>query len=37
MKTIMLINDDGVHSSGLLALKHKLDKLGRVIVVTPKE
>jgi 5'-nucleotidase len=37
MKTIMLINDDGVHSSGLLALKHKLDKLGRVVVVTPKE
>ena len=37
MKTIMLINDDGVHASGLLALKHKLDKLGRVVVVTPKE
>jgi 5'-nucleotidase len=37
MKTIMLINDDGVHSSGLLALKHKLDKLGKVVVVTPKE
>jgi len=37
MKTIMLVNDDGVHSSGLLALKQKLDKLGRVVVVTPKE
>jgi 5'-nucleotidase len=37
MKTIMLINDDGVHASGLLALKQKLDKLGRVVVVTPKE
>ena len=37
MKTIMLINDDGVHASGLFALKHKLDKLGRVVVVTPKE
>ena len=38
MKTIMLVNDDGVHSSGLLALKRKLDKLGRVVVVvTPKE
>ena len=37
MKTIILINDDGIHASGLLALKHKLDKLGRVVVVTPKE
>jgi 5'-nucleotidase len=37
MKTILLVNDDGIHASGLLALKHKLDKLGRVVVVTPKE
>ena len=37
MKTILLINDDGVHASGLFALKRKLDKLGRVVVVTPKE
>lgn len=37
MKTILLINDDGIHSPGLLALKKRLDKLGKVIVVTPKE
>jgi 5'-nucleotidase len=37
MKTILLINDDGVHASGLLALKQKLDKFGRVVVVTPKD
>jgi len=37
MKTILLINDDGIHSSGLIALKKRLDKLGKVIVVAPKE
>jgi 5'-nucleotidase len=37
MKTILLINDDGIQSSGLLALKRKLDKLGKVVVITPKE
>ncbi len=37
MKTILLVNDDGIHSTGLLALKRKLDELGRVVVVTPKE
>jgi 5'-nucleotidase len=37
MKTFLLVNDDGIHASGLLALKHKLDKLGSVVVVTPKE
>lgn len=37
MKTILLVNDDGVYASGLLALKQKLDKLGRIVVVTPKE
>lgn len=37
MKTILLINDDGIQSSGLLAIKKKLDRLGRVVVVAPKE
>jgi 5'-nucleotidase len=37
MKTILLINDDGVQSSGLLAIKEKLDMLGKVVVVAPKD
>jgi len=37
MKTILLINDDGIGSTGLIALKQKLDKCGKVVVVTPKE
>jgi 5'/3'-nucleotidase len=37
MKTILLINDDGIQSSGLLAIKKKLDGLGRVVVVAPKD
>jgi len=37
MKTILLINDDGIQSSGLLALKQKLDKNGKVVVIAPKE
>jgi 5'-nucleotidase len=37
MKTILLINDDGVQSSGLFAIKKKLDKLGKVVVVAPKD
>jgi len=37
MKTILLINDDGIYSSGLVAIKKRLDKLGKVIVVAPKE
>ncbi len=35
MKTILLINDDGIHSSGLIAIKNKLAKLGKVVVVAP--
>jgi len=35
MKTILLINDVGIQSSGLLALKWKLSKFGKVIA--PKE
>jgi 5'-nucleotidase len=37
MKTILLINDDGIQSSGLLALKQKIDKLGKVVVIAPRE
>lgn len=37
MKTILLINDDGINSSGLIAIKKKLANLGKVVVVTPKE
>jgi 5'-nucleotidase len=37
MPTILLINDDGIHSIGLLALKKQLAKLGEVLVVAPKE
>lgn len=34
---ILLINDDGIRSSGLIAMKKKLDALGRVVVVAPEE
>jgi len=37
MPTILLINDDGIHSIGLLALKKRLAKLGEVSVVAPEE
>jgi len=37
MKTILLINDDGIQSSGLLALKKKLDTCGKVVVIAPRE
>jgi len=37
MKTILLINDDGIQSSGLLTLKQKIDKLGKVVVIAPRE
>ena len=37
MPTILLINDDGIHSIGLLALEKRLTKLGKILVVAPKE
>ncbi len=37
MKTILLINDDGIESSGLIAMKRKLEKLGKVFVIAPRE
>ncbi len=37
MKTVMLINDDGVQSSGLLALKQKLSRCGKIFVIAPRD
>jgi 5'-nucleotidase len=37
MPTIMLTNDDGIQSVGLVALKERLEKLGKVIVVAPRD
>ena len=37
MPTILLINDDGIRSVGLLALKKRLAKLGEIQIVAPKE
>jgi len=36
MPTILLVNDDGIQSIGLLVLKKRLEKLGEVIVVAPE-
>jgi 5'-nucleotidase len=35
MTTILITNDDGIHSPGLSALKQALAPLGRVVVVAP--
>lgn len=35
MKRILITNDDGVHSLGLLALKQALEPLGKVTVIAP--
>ena len=37
MPTILLTNDDGIQSIGLIAMKKKLEKIGNVIVVAPKD
>jgi len=37
MPTILLTNDDGIQSIGLVILKKRLEKLGNVIVVAPKD
>ncbi len=34
-KIILITNDDGVHSEGLIALRRSLSALGRVIIVAP--
>jgi len=35
--TILLTNDDGIQSIGLVTLKKQLEKLGNVIVVAPRD
>jgi 5'-nucleotidase len=35
--TILLTNDDGIQSIGLITLKKRLEKLGNIIVVAPKD
>jgi 5'-nucleotidase len=37
LKRVLLINDDGIYSIGLLVLKKRLEKLGKVTVVAPLE
>jgi 5'-nucleotidase len=37
LPTILVINDDGIQSIGLTILKKRLDTLGNVIVVAPKD
>lgn len=37
MSTILLTNDDGIQSIGLIALKKKLEKIGDVLVAAPKD
>jgi 5'-nucleotidase len=36
MKTVLLINDDGINSKGLIIIKKKIEKLGRIVVIAPK-
>lgn len=35
MKTILITNDDGIHSPGILALQQALSPLGKTIVIAP--
>jgi len=37
LPTILVINDDGIESIGLTTLKKRLEKLGNVIVVAPRD
>jgi 5'-nucleotidase len=37
MKTILLINDDGIRSPGLIVMKRELEELGNVFVIAPRE
>ena len=37
MPTILLINDDGIQSIGLLALKKRMERFGNVVVVAPED
>ncbi len=35
MHTILITNDDGIHSPGLMALKESLAPLGKIVIVAP--
>ncbi len=35
MKTILITNDDGIHSPGILALQQAMKEIGRTIVIAP--
>ncbi|MBT8329553.1 MAG: 5'/3'-nucleotidase SurE [Desulfofustis sp.] len=35
MHTILITNDDGIHSPGLIALKESLAPLGKIVIVAP--
>jgi len=37
MPALLLINDDGIQSIGLIILKKRLEKLGNVLVVAPED
>lgn len=37
MRTVLIINDDGIQSPGLIALKKKLEKLGKLVIITPED
>ena len=37
MSTILIVNDDGINSPGLLALKKGIQNLGETIIVTPEK
>ena len=37
MPTILLVNDDGIQSIGLITIKKRLEKIGEVIVVAPEK
>lgn len=37
MPTVLLTNDDGIQSIGLIALKKKLERFGEVLVVAPND
>ncbi len=35
MRTILITNDDGIHSPGLMALRDSLAALGKIVIVAP--
>lgn len=37
LPTIILTNDDGIQSTGLISLKKRLDELGQVMIIAPRD